>query len=85
MEARHKPNNINKIDYCWDNVHKKTKTILTAGESRSEVILSLDKLVFNSHLENLTILALENQCIKYVSVTSDAYKEPFLFETFSAN
>ncbi|XP_019759132.1 uncharacterized protein LOC109537051 isoform X2 [Dendroctonus ponderosae] len=61
IDARHDPNSTKKIQYVSDRVHDKTMHILIRAESKYNGLLSQDILSGWSQLQQLTVLALENQ------------------------
>lgn len=61
IDARQEPNSTKKVNYVCDRVHDKTLHILLRAESKYEGVLSQQNLIGWNQLEQLTVLALENQ------------------------
>ncbi|KAF5291796.1 hypothetical protein FQA39_LY14284 [Lamprigera yunnana] len=72
IDARAEPNTRTKIDFCWLNVTLKTKRLLLSAQKRSECILSWYTPITSPDMQNISVLALEHQSIRYVSTYDNA-------------
>lgn len=61
IDARQEPNSTKKVNYVCDRVHDKTLHILLRAESKYVGVLPQQNLIGWNQLEQLTVLALENQ------------------------
>ncbi|CAG9770240.1 unnamed protein product [Ceutorhynchus assimilis] len=63
IEARKEPNSTKKVQYVCDRIHDRTTHILMRAESRYDGVIPQDTLLGLNQLQNLRVLALENQRI----------------------
>lgn len=61
IDARQEPNSTKKVNYVCDRVHDKTLHILLRAESKYVGVLPQQNLIGWNQLEQLTVLALENE------------------------
>ncbi|XP_066144971.1 uncharacterized protein [Euwallacea fornicatus] len=61
IEARQEPNSTKKVNYVCNRIHNKTSHILLKAESKYMGVLPQENLIGWNRLDQLTVLALENQ------------------------